>query len=128
MTLAERFWKLGMSPHPLLQVYIGSSRDASRAVCGKVFVSCLHRQAPLFSRNIRRMLVVADPAFADSTLNPYNSLLYAQIQAHGQRIHEFSWRRVLQLQLPDLLHVHWPQRQVLAPRRHAAGIERAASH
>jgi len=63
------------------------------------------------------MLVVAFPAFVDSTLNPYNSLLYAQIQAQGQRVHEFSWRRVLQLQLPDVLHVHWPERQVLAPRR-----------
>ena len=63
------------------------------------------------------MLVVAFPAFVDSTLNPYNSLLYAQIQAQGQRVHEFSWRRVVQLQLPDVLHVHWPERQVLAPRR-----------
>lgn len=63
------------------------------------------------------MLVVAFPAFVDSTLNPYNSLLYAQIQAQGQRVHEFSWRRVLQLQLPDVLHVHWPERQVLAPHR-----------
>jgi glycosyltransferase involved in cell wall biosynthesis len=61
------------------------------------------------------MLVVAFPAFVDSSLNPYNSLLYAQIQAQGQRINEFTWRRVVQLQLPDVLHVHWPERQVLAP-------------
>jgi len=61
------------------------------------------------------MLVVAFPAFVDSNLNPYNSLLYAQIQARGQRIHEFTWRRVLKLQLPDVLHVHWPERQILAP-------------
>jgi len=61
------------------------------------------------------MLVVAFPAFADSALNPYNSLLYAQIQARGQRVHEFSWRRVGQLQLPDVLHVHWPERQILSP-------------
>ena len=63
----------------------------------------------------RSMLVVAFPAFVDSSLNPYNSLLYAQIQAQGQRISEFTWRRVVQLQLPDVLHVHWPERQVLAP-------------
>jgi beta-1,4-mannosyltransferase len=61
------------------------------------------------------MLVVAFPAFVDSNLNPYNSLLYAQIQARGQPIHEFTWRRVVKLQLPDVLHVHWPERQILAP-------------
>jgi beta-1,4-mannosyltransferase len=75
-------------------------------------------QAPgFFAKKHCCMLVVAFPAFVDSTLNPYNSLLYAQIQAQGQRVHEFSWRRVLRLQLPDVLHVHWPERQVLAPRR-----------
>jgi beta-1,4-mannosyltransferase len=61
------------------------------------------------------MLVVAFPAFSDSRLNPYNSLLYAQIQAQGQRVQEFGWRRVVRLQLADILHVHWPERQVLAP-------------
>ena len=66
---------------------------------------------------IHYMLVVAFPAFADSTLNPYNSLLYAQIQARGQRIQEFSWRHLLRWQLPDLLHVHWPERQILLPGR-----------
>jgi len=61
------------------------------------------------------MLITAFPAFADSSLNPYNSLLYEQIQAQGQRVHEFSWRRVVQLQRPDVLHVHWPERQILFP-------------
>jgi len=61
------------------------------------------------------MLVVAFPAFADSSLNPYNSLLYAQIQAQGQPVAEFGWRRVVKLQLADILHVHWPERQILPP-------------
>ncbi|HWM68064.1 MAG TPA: glycosyltransferase [Steroidobacteraceae bacterium] len=61
------------------------------------------------------MLVVAFPAFADSSLNPYNSLLYAQLQAQGQPVAEFGWRRVVRLQLADILHVHWPERQILTP-------------
>jgi glycosyltransferase involved in cell wall biosynthesis len=61
------------------------------------------------------MLVVAFPAFSDSHLNPYGSLLYTHVQAQGQPIVEFGWRRVVKLQLPDILHVHWPERQILAP-------------
>jgi beta-1,4-mannosyltransferase len=61
------------------------------------------------------MLVIAFPAFADSSLNPYNSLLYEHIQAQGQSIQEFGWRRVVRLQRPDVLHVHWPERQILFP-------------
>jgi beta-1,4-mannosyltransferase len=61
------------------------------------------------------MLVVAFPAFADGDLNPYNSLLYSHMQALGQPVLDFGWRRVLRLQLPDVLHLHWPERQILAP-------------
>jgi beta-1,4-mannosyltransferase len=61
------------------------------------------------------MLVVAFPAFSDGDLNPYNSLLYTHMQAQGQPVLEFGWRRVVKLQLPDILHIHWPERQILAP-------------
>lgn len=61
------------------------------------------------------MLVVAFPAFSDGGLNPYNSLLYAQLQAQGQPVQEFRWRRVLRFKPADILHVHWPERQILAP-------------
>jgi beta-1,4-mannosyltransferase len=54
------------------------------------------------------MRVTALPAFSSKDLNPYNWLLYTNVQAAGQRVVEFSWRHVVKLQVPDVFHVHWP--------------------
>jgi len=61
------------------------------------------------------MRVTALPAFSSKELNPYNWLLYTNVQAAGQRVAEFSWRDVVKLQVPDVFHVHWPERYALAP-------------
>jgi glycosyltransferase involved in cell wall biosynthesis len=61
------------------------------------------------------MRVTALPAFSSKELNPYNWLLYTNVQAAGQRVVEFSWRHVLKLQVPDVFHVHWPERYALTP-------------
>jgi beta-1,4-mannosyltransferase len=59
--------------------------------------------------------VTALPAFSSKQLNPYNWLLYTNVQAAGQRVVEFSWRHVVKLQVPDVFHVHWPERYALTP-------------
>jgi beta-1,4-mannosyltransferase len=61
------------------------------------------------------MRVTALPAFSSKELNPYNWLLYTNVQAAGQRVLEFSWRHVVKLQVPDVFHVHWPERYALTP-------------
>ena len=61
------------------------------------------------------MRVTALPAFSSKELNPYNWLLYTNLQAAGLRVAEFSWRHVVKLQVPDVFHVHWPERYALAP-------------
>jgi beta-1,4-mannosyltransferase len=61
------------------------------------------------------MRVTALPAFSSKQLNPYNWLLYTNVQAAGQRVVEFSWRHVIKLQVPDVFHVHWPERYALTP-------------
>jgi len=61
------------------------------------------------------MRVTALPAFSSKELNPYNWLLYTNLQAAGQRVVEFSWRHVIKLQAPDVFHVHWPERYALTP-------------
>ena len=61
------------------------------------------------------MRVTALPAFSSKELNPYNWLLYTNVQAAGQRVVEFSWRHVVKLQVPDVFHVHWPERYALTP-------------
>jgi beta-1,4-mannosyltransferase len=59
--------------------------------------------------------VTALPAFSSKELNPYNWLLYTNVQAAGQRVAEFSWRHVVKLQVPDVFHVHWPEQYALTP-------------
>ena len=61
------------------------------------------------------MRVTALPAFSSKELNPYNWLLYTSVEAAGQRVVEFSWRHVVKLQVPDVFHVHWPERYTLTP-------------
>jgi beta-1,4-mannosyltransferase len=61
------------------------------------------------------MQVTALPAFSSKELNPYNWLLYTNLEAAGQCVVEFSWRHVVKLQVPDVFHVHWPERYVLTP-------------
>jgi beta-1,4-mannosyltransferase len=61
------------------------------------------------------MRVAAFPAFSNKSDNPYNWLLYTNVEAAGQRIVEFSWHHVVKLQVPDVLHVHWPEQHALAP-------------
>jgi beta-1,4-mannosyltransferase len=64
------------------------------------------------------MRVTALPAFSSKEFNPYNWLLYTNVQAAGQRVIEFSWRHVVKLQVPDVFHVHWPEWYALAPGWH----------
>jgi glycosyltransferase involved in cell wall biosynthesis len=61
------------------------------------------------------MRVTALPAFSTKEFNPYNWLLYTNVQAAGQRVIEFSWRHVIKLQVPDVFHVHWPEWYALTP-------------
>jgi beta-1,4-mannosyltransferase len=63
------------------------------------------------------MQVTALPAFSSKEFNPYNWLLYTNVQAAGQRVAEFSWRQVIKLQVPDVFHVHWPEWYALTPGR-----------
>jgi beta-1,4-mannosyltransferase len=52
--------------------------------------------------------VLAAPAFKTAHLNPYCSLLYAEMERLGAQVKEFSIYRVFPRRF-DILHVHWPE-------------------
>lgn len=54
------------------------------------------------------MRIIAFPAFKNEKLNPYQFLLYSEIQRMGSSVDEFTIKNVIFSQY-DILHVHWPE-------------------
>ncbi len=65
--------------------------------------------------------IAAAPAFRNKTRNPYNALLYSEVQQAGADVREFEFK-VLLGPSPDVLHIHWPEWLFSAP-----GLARAKS-
>lgn len=61
------------------------------------------------------MRILASPAFSNEKINPYNALLYREINAIQPVVTEYSHRRAL-LQRYDILHFHWPDGYINDPR------------
>lgn len=59
-------------------------------------------------------VVVAYPAFKNKNSNPFQSLLYAEMQALGWEVYDLdsAWS---QLRRADILHLHWPDGFVFHP-------------
>ena len=55
-------------------------------------------------KNIR---VLAKPAFSNKLLNPYNWLLYTNLEKQGVRVAEYC-KVHLAREKWDIIHVHWP--------------------
>ncbi len=53
------------------------------------------------------MLIAADPAFSNRTLNPYNSLLYESLCTLGVEVREGLWHR--RVRQTAVFHCHWPE-------------------
>jgi beta-1,4-mannosyltransferase len=53
------------------------------------------------------MRILASPAFANEKVNPYNALLYRELEKQGVSVSEYSHGRAL-LERFDLVHFHWP--------------------
>ena len=54
------------------------------------------------------MKVLAWPAFSNKEWNPYNSLLYSEIQKKGIEVVDFDGRISADFSGVDILHIHWP--------------------
>jgi glycosyltransferase involved in cell wall biosynthesis len=64
------------------------------------------------------MQVLAQPAFKNRQFNPYNWLLYTQVQQLGSMVTEFSPRQLLQRSAaPRVWHLHWPDLYLKSPER-----------
>jgi beta-1,4-mannosyltransferase len=70
------------------------------------------------------MRVVALPAFTNKEENSYNWYLYKNIEALGQPVEDFHWRMMLRPNTPDIFHIHWPEFEVLTPRRSPRAVIR----
>lgn len=57
------------------------------------------------------MKILAWPKSENRQTNPYNYLLYSEIEKRGVRVDEFRYRRLFQEKY-DYLHVHWPEGMV----------------
>ena len=66
------------------------------------------------------MKVLAWPAYANTTGNPYNRLLSEALEHHGIEVHEFTPERALKGSY-DLWHVHWPDDVLSYPSLARAG-------
>ena len=53
------------------------------------------------------MRILAAPAFSNEKVNPYNALLYRELQKLGVDVGEYQHAKALQEQV-DLVHYHWP--------------------
>lgn len=69
--------------------------------------------------------VLAWPAFAGRSRNPYNALLYDQVVRLGIPVDEFSVRRLCQGPY-SVWHVHWPERFLNDPQVWRAAAKSAA--
>ena len=54
------------------------------------------------------MKIVAWPAFSNKEWNPYNSLLYSEIQKKGIEVVDFDGRISADFRGVDIFHIHWP--------------------
>lgn len=52
--------------------------------------------------------VLAFPAYSNKKSNPYNYMLYNEIEKYGCKVGEFSFKQALLLKY-DLIHIHWPE-------------------
>lgn len=61
------------------------------------------------------MRILASPAFSNEKVNPYNALLYKEINAIEPAVSEYSHKKAL-LEKFDILHFHWPDGFINPPR------------
>lgn len=67
------------------------------------------RRGRISSREVEAQLnVIAYPAFKNSKANPYNALLYREMQALGVNVYEYHAVPRLHRRM-DVLHLHWPE-------------------
>jgi glycosyltransferase involved in cell wall biosynthesis len=62
----------------------------------------------------KTLRVFSRPAGGNREVNPYTYLLCEALAEYGCVVEDFSFRRGL-LGKPDIVHIHWPQSQVLGP-------------
>jgi beta-1,4-mannosyltransferase len=98
--------------------------ESPRAQSGRQTGLGGERSLPRFLEKARRargsegtVVILAWPAYANCSLNPYTSLLYSSLSARI-RVVEFSWSNAL-LQRADIFHLHWPETML-----HGGGIKR----
>lgn len=60
------------------------------------------------------MQILAAPAFINEKINPYNALLYRELQKLGVNVGEYHHTKALQDQ-PRLVHFHWPDGYINQP-------------
>lgn len=53
------------------------------------------------------MRILASPAFSNEKVNPYNALLYRELQRLGVEVGEYRHSRLFE-KSADLVHFHWP--------------------
>lgn len=53
------------------------------------------------------MRILASPALSNEKINPYNALLYRELNHLGVQVEEYSHQKAL-LEKFDILHFHWP--------------------
>jgi beta-1,4-mannosyltransferase len=59
------------------------------------------------SKGFSKMHILASPAYKNESFNPYNALLYRDIQIAGHRVSEYSHKTAITKQY-DIIHLHWP--------------------
>jgi beta-1,4-mannosyltransferase len=59
------------------------------------------------NKGFSKMHIVASPAYKNESLNPYNALLYRDIEIAGHRVSEYSHKTAITKQY-DIIHLHWP--------------------
>lgn len=69
--------------------------------------------------------VLGWPAFRHRASQPYTALLYEHLRGLGAEVAEYSAARALTGRF-DVLHLHWPERRVRAPRAVDAAARSAA--
>ncbi len=53
------------------------------------------------------MRILASPAFSNEKINPYNALLYRELQRRGVEVGEYRHGKLFEKTV-DLVHFHWP--------------------
>jgi len=60
------------------------------------------------------MRILAAPAFSNEKVNPYNALLYRELEQLGVDVGEYHHAKALQSK-PQLVHFHWPDGYINQP-------------